>query len=408
MLKHFLSGLFILLTVVLIAQSPSGVQAIKMDNGDNFQDLAFLKPLLKNKKIVLLGESSHGIGDYYALKSRLVKYLHKELGFEVFAIESGIADVYFEYKKIDTISAIQLRNNTVYGNFQCTEIMPLFEYIKSTAGTAHPLVYAGFDSQNFSASFAFLKEVLSSVDKERAEAIINDLSKYYKIPSILWSEDKAPLFALGDTIRRAAEAAMKIIEEHEEPIRIKFGLSDLDMAILKRAVANHRDAVMLDWQREDPVSRRDSLMAANLFWLMETLYPNKKVIIWGHNGHIDKQSPIGNPYKWMGHYIHEKYKHQSYHIGLFAKQGETYEWWTKSIKPFDNDQPDDIEKILSANDFTIGFLDIASSMKRKGGKWLNNPVYGFEVENGGRLGFVPAQRFDGVIVCKQVKSPSYK
>lgn len=405
--KLILGSIFSLLTVFIFAQSSLPVKEIVLENGDNFEDLAFLKPLLKDKKIVLLGESSHGIGDYYTLKSRLVKYLHKELGFEVFAIESGMADVYFEYKKLDTISAVQLRNNTVYGNFQCAEVMPLFDYIKATAATPRPLIYAGFDSQNFSASFVFLKEVLSTFSKEEGPVIINDLAKYYKIPSFLWSEDKAPLFALGDTIRRAAEAAMKIIDENEAAIKSRFALSDLGMAILKRAVANHREAVTLDWEKEDPVSRRDSLMAANLFWLMEKLYPNKKVIIWGHNGHIDKQSPIGNPYKWMGHYIHEKYKLQSYHLGLFAKQGETYEWWTKSVKPFDNDQPDDIEKILSARGFNVGFIDIASASKRKAGKWLNDPVYGFEVENGGRLGFIPAQRFDGVIVCKQVRPPSY-
>ncbi|MBK8655173.1 MAG: hypothetical protein IPN20_14995 [Haliscomenobacter sp.] len=57
---------------------------------------------------MLLGRAP-GIGEYYSLKSRLVKFLHAECGFEVLAIESGIGDVYLEYRKADTISAVALR-----------------------------------------------------------------------------------------------------------------------------------------------------------------------------------------------------------------------------------------------------------------------------------------------------------
>ena len=52
-------------------------------------DFEALKKAIGNKRIVALGESSHGLGSYYALKSEIVKYLHAEMDFKVLAMEGG-------------------------------------------------------------------------------------------------------------------------------------------------------------------------------------------------------------------------------------------------------------------------------------------------------------------------------
>jgi erythromycin esterase len=132
----------------------SRTDIFKTTGMEDLSDLSYLKTILKNKKVVLLGESSHGIGEFYSLKSRIVKYLHSELGYEVIFMESGLGDVFLQYRGIDTVSAKALRDRTVYGNFQCQEMMPLFDYIKYThdccsSPTNKPLKYAGFDSQNY-------------------------------------------------------------------------------------------------------------------------------------------------------------------------------------------------------------------------------------------------------------------
>ena len=367
--------------------------------------LRFLVPLLQDKRVVLIGESSHGIGDYYAFKSRLVQFLHRELGYNVLAMESGIGDVYLEYKKADTISARQLRNNTVFGNFRCREILPLFDYILQQAKGNKPLVYAGFDSQNFNASFAFLEQLLREEAATAADSILYGLGRYYTIPSMLWQEDKQPLFRVADTIRRAAEAAMAILQQHEASLRQRHALSDTDWLILLRTLRNHRDGVTLDWNRDDPVARRDSLMAQNLFWLMDTLYPGSKFIIWAHNGHIDKGGVTGTTQKWMGHYIRERFGDKSYHIGLFAQEGSTYEWWTRTNKTFNNNKPDDIEHYFTR--YPLSFMNLQQASQKQC-PLVQRPWFGFELENGGRISFIPARRFDGIFGFRKVSLPDYK
>ena len=46
---------------------------------EDFSDLEFLRPLLQGKRVVQLGENTHGVREYSVLKARIVEYLHREL-----------------------------------------------------------------------------------------------------------------------------------------------------------------------------------------------------------------------------------------------------------------------------------------------------------------------------------------
>ena len=66
----------------------------------DLSDLNFLKEVLKDKRIVLLGEQTHGDGATFEAKVRLIKFLHQQLGFEVLAFESGLYDNYAMYQHV--------------------------------------------------------------------------------------------------------------------------------------------------------------------------------------------------------------------------------------------------------------------------------------------------------------------
>ena len=48
--------------------------------------------VLGRRRLVLLGEHSHGDGVGFAIKSRLTRFLHRRHGFDVVAFEAGIFD----------------------------------------------------------------------------------------------------------------------------------------------------------------------------------------------------------------------------------------------------------------------------------------------------------------------------
>src|SRR5690348_3029168 len=55
---------------------------------EDFSDLQPLKAAIGAARVVALGEQSHGDGAVFLAKCRLIKFLHKEMGFDVLVWES--------------------------------------------------------------------------------------------------------------------------------------------------------------------------------------------------------------------------------------------------------------------------------------------------------------------------------
>ena len=75
--------------------------------------------------------------------------------------------------------------------------------------------------------------------------------------------------------------ASQFLETNKTEVQKDFKLEALSFEIMQRAVKNYYRLVDLDWETDNPASHRDFIMAENLFWLADTIYPDKKFIIWG-------------------------------------------------------------------------------------------------------------------------------
>lgn len=56
---------------------------------DPFQDLEFLRSIMTGKRIVALGEATHGTREFFLMKHRLLEFLVYEMGFDLFGVEAG-------------------------------------------------------------------------------------------------------------------------------------------------------------------------------------------------------------------------------------------------------------------------------------------------------------------------------
>ncbi|MGF1923650.1 MAG: erythromycin esterase family protein, partial [Bacteroidia bacterium] len=83
---------------------------------------------------------------------------------------------------------------------------------------------------------------------------------------------------------------------------------------------------------KDYMDLRDRQMAANLKWLVDYKYPNRKVIVWAHNAHIFKNGNLIKPAKpalnyddWvsMGHFFtrDSALNKQTYILGFSSNRG---------------------------------------------------------------------------------------
>lgn len=253
----------------------------------NNSDLEFLKQELKDKQIVVLGESLHHDGSTFLAKTRLVKFLHQELGFNTIFFELGRYDMWLLQQ--DTALTPE---NAVYP-FWCLsdQTQQLWKYIKEVG-----IETVGFDIQ----CTGNLKDSL------RRKLLFNYLSEYGIDAIQTWPESYKLfgklLFYLNHTTLNAAIQNSMIFpdkitmeldsmirylnrqpeEDHwqKDPLELKTYLSYIAGIKNQIAYASKYEAgtpPRLQW--------RDSLMAENVLSLLKDSYRDKKIIVWIANLH---------------------------------------------------------------------------------------------------------------------------
>lgn len=373
-------------------------------------DFTEIGKAIGDKRIVALGESSHGLGKYYELKAALVQYLYEEKGFEVIAMEGGLGDISLAYSNIDTLSAIQLRDNTLFGNFRAAEATPMFEFIKSASSSKKPLIYTGYDTQS---SSSYVQKMVSTIlkpyNKELSDSLQTRLWSYGRSYQAGNEGDSIGYLKHRDIFGNTSAEAATIIKNNSEDIKKEFKLSDFQLQILQRTLLMFQKSTELTYEnRWEGNALRDKLMYENLQWIMTELYPDKKVIIWAHNVHIENSNVENSDIPWMGHFLKETYQEDYYALGLFAYKGNTYQHWTKKTIPFENSDSTFIEKKMMDTGKKAAFLNLESIKQNKSSQWLFEQIHAYEVENSGKVSFIPTERFDGMISVFESDIPTYE
>ncbi|MFC4635833.1 erythromycin esterase family protein [Dokdonia ponticola] len=376
---------------------------------DGTYDFSQLKEVLKNKRIIALGESSHGLGKYYEMKSELAIFLHKEMGFEVLAMEGGLGDINLAYVDLDTISPKKLRDYTLFGNFKAQELDTLFHYIKETSTSENPLIYAGYDTQ-FSSNYFTTKMVrlLAPLNKTMSDSFATRIYSFQKSFQAARANDSTAYIKHRDIYVKNATDASQLIKENKEFLIQSKTLTEEEYVLIQRTLdmfVRSTDVSYAD--RFMTLTLRDELMAENIIWLLDEVYPDKKIIVWAHNGHVEKGAAEGYHAKLMGHYLKEKYKDDYYAIGLFTYEGEAYQFWTGTTTPFTNNDSTAIEHTFFKTQKEVAFLDLSDLQQTPATQQLFEVKTGFELENGGTIPFIPTHRFDGIISVKTSRIPTY-
>ncbi|MCJ7992739.1 erythromycin esterase family protein [Priestia sp. OVS21] len=150
------------------------VQYVDLVELENYSELNFLKPLLSEKKLVLLGENGHGVKEHTQIKSKLIKYLYQELGFKVLAFESSLGDCSFSSQQQMNMNAEQLIKQSLFKVWHTEEMLDLFAWIKDTQSCQSPLTFTGIDIQP-SSKESITSKTLCSIFSHIEEAYGNEI-----------------------------------------------------------------------------------------------------------------------------------------------------------------------------------------------------------------------------------------
>jgi erythromycin esterase len=153
-------------------------------------------------------------------------------------------------------------------------------------------------------------------------------------------------------------------------------------------------------------------MADNVELLLQRLYPGKKVIIWAHNFHIERDGAAtaypGSTFasvRNMGSWLHERRAADLYTIGLFMVRGRAAH---NDRSTYDIESPQDhsLEELFSSIDTQLAFVNMANVPSGEGTAWM------FELLGAWNFGYigirlVPRDQFDALLVVREVHPPNY-
>ena len=394
-----------------IAQNAIPVRSESCDR--DFSDLQPFGAIVGDKRIVGLGESSHGVGDYSTLKVRLIKYLHEKLGFDVIAFEYPMFQDYKVNEEIRSFSPKHAMIHGCYGVWWSSEVLPLFRYIKEQASTSHPLILAGFDIQQYmglNGRAAAFREVIAPVDPAYADRVAQqDLAYFtfllgytYPVPR-KWRHD---LHAMLPGLTDFYSDVSAWMERHMT--RLVAAAKDKKLPGLMQQVANTAPAYaqelyILNNNRSSSV--RDEAMAADVKYLATRLYPDKKIILWSHSEHI-ALGKVG--WKNMGSRIQDDFGDAYYATGLLPFRGHgAYNNGQVYREP--RPPRDSIDAILYYTRWRWAYVDMSQPRRGAGDEWMWGPPLRYDTFGSYYMSppATPRKLYNGLMYVYLIHPPNY-
>lgn len=289
-----------------INKNAVGIRSVDAADED-FRDLEFLVGVVGSAQVVQLGEASHSVGNGFAAKARLVRFLHQRMGFDVLVWEEGIYNVRLIQAGLksaeDILSVTQRGIRDGWSN--SAEVMPLFEYAKASQLTIRPLEMAGYDSRFSTSSFdlfaadlkSFVAALPDPIPRQRSLDLVGGaLAAHRRISR----QDDVPMGQKRDldTLHHAADALLKEMRSSRAELEQVHGAREI--AFMEKAVESMRsDGTGTFYLKqvkpgaagaEENFSKfwhqRDEQGARNFRGLIEEQYPGRKIIFWAHNVHV--------------------------------------------------------------------------------------------------------------------------
>lgn len=302
------------------------INSINFDD-TNYLDLKHLDTILEGVRIVMLGERTHQDGQTFVAKSRLIRYLHERLGYRVVLYEAGQFDMWMMNQTMESSDADGLGVSVGgIGLFDFwwanEETKPLIDYYLASKKTPSPIELGGFDIQ-FTGSL--LNERRSRLIREFLQKNEIDLQDYAIVNDHV---DDLPRLAYNMIANRRLDADQK--SRFLQDLRhLERAVSQLEPTeentMYQRYFNDVRHNLRKSWSfetgSEESMNFRDSLMAQNLIYQIDSLYTNQKVVIWCSNIHTFSRR-YSKAYRPMGAYIKEKYADASYMLNFtsFARE----------------------------------------------------------------------------------------
>jgi erythromycin esterase len=378
--------LFLVNTKMGYAQTEPGLinainkQALEITafDTDDYSGLTAIGDILKDKKVIGLGEGTHGTREFFLYKSMLIKYLIRQYNLKLVLIESnmsgidGLNDYVCNNLNMDLKTVIW--RSSLFAIYQTQEVADLLTWIKT---------YNADKPQTDQVKFG-------GIDMHYTYFTVNDILKRKQFVALLTGEQKTALANLNKLWEKSEPQLSKtqkkyylgIVKDMRQLVK-EASIGDSSF-IYNQDIRLLEQSILFNNLPDIPSNKiRDQFMAENIIWATRQTRAGDKVAVWAHNGHVSGGSWRG--YHAMGFHLRQEYKDKYYALCLDVGEGFARLWnprgkaedryFHKSPLPA-IENTDNFEYVFKQAKYPNFFLNLKTqNLEEPVKKWIASPHF---------------------------------
>lgn len=242
-------------------------------------DLVPIAAAIGDRRIVMLGEATHGDGSTFLAKTRLVEFLVRDHGFDVLIFESGIGDMAIAQSAIaEGHDVSRTLANAVFPVWShSAQFEPLADFIAARRDGGDAIELAGFDMQmtgDNAAPIATRLRAASACDADNA-------GRYQRIADAVEAIGARQMGAV-------AEMDVESLSADADAINAAASCDTAYVARIAKSLSRFIQFVrqLMTGKVDLAVQSRESQMSENLHWLLTERFANRKIIVWAATSHL--------------------------------------------------------------------------------------------------------------------------
>lgn len=269
---------------------------------ENVSSLDKLIDTAKNKKLVMLGEASHGTHEYYVWRDKISRQLIEKHNFNFIAVEGDFASLYklnqyvknmdgAESSAREVLVKLERWPTWMWANEEVEALAEWLRMFNDKLPQDKKVGFYGMDVYDEWHSKKVILELLKNTDKASFNFVKDQYNCFHPFKGDSWQYARAVKAGRKD----CATATKNVVDYIRNNREILKSLSDdLYFYLLQNAIVFHNAEA---FYRESIASKESASWNSRVFHMHETvgdllsLYgENSKGIVWAHNTHIGDAS----------------------------------------------------------------------------------------------------------------------
>ncbi|CAJ0935203.1 unnamed protein product, partial [Mesorhabditis belari] len=244
-----------------------------------------------SKKVVLLGEASHGTSEFYQARAAISKRLIEEHGFNIVAIEGDwpdghSVDRYVRHRSVgNTEKPFKRFPSWMWKNTDAQAFIKWLHRHNSKLDFEKKVGFYGLDMYSMRESIGQVLNYLKRVDPEAARVArdrYNCLSPWLREPAEYGAATLVGLKKCEPGVLEQLNDLLKNRVEYAKNDGLSFFDAHMNARVVESAEKYYR---VMYYGDAESWNLRDTHMFETLQSLMKNV-PNGKAIVWAHNSHI--------------------------------------------------------------------------------------------------------------------------